>query len=110
MTDIRARLADALRDQWTPSTVVYGTDEPVGFYSPEDWAHHVADVLLSLPGIAIVEVLNLSSDRERILSTLDEIAGLRYYFGTEKGYAIAAALLAADTASDSPPDGSGIPA
>lgn len=59
MTDIRTRLADALRDQWTPSTVIYGTDEPAGFNSPNHWAHHVADVLLSLPGIAIIDTTKI---------------------------------------------------
>jgi hypothetical protein len=63
VTDVRQCLTDALRDQWAPSTVVYGTDEPVGFNSSTDWARHVADVLLSLPGIAIIELPGADSTR-----------------------------------------------
>lgn len=59
MTDIRTRLAEALYGGWVPSTVVYGSDEPVGFDSPWQWAKHVSDVLLSLPGIAIVDANDL---------------------------------------------------
>lgn len=53
--NLHRRLVGALADEWVPSTVVYGTDEPVGFDNPIDWANHVADVLLSLPDVAIVD-------------------------------------------------------
>jgi len=35
-------IAEALRDEWVPSHIVYGTDEPVGFNSVYDWADHTA--------------------------------------------------------------------
>ncbi|RAV17485.1 hypothetical protein DQP57_00210 [Mycobacterium colombiense] len=34
---------------------MYGSDEPVGFRSLCEWSESVADVLLSLPGIAILD-------------------------------------------------------
>lgn len=69
MTDLRARLVDAVREHravikhgryWTASCAGcswIGT-EPFGFRASAQDAHegHMADVLLSLPGIAIVEV------------------------------------------------------
>lgn len=42
-------------------------------------------------GYAVVKL----PEKDAILPTLDEMSGLRYYFGTEKGYAMGAALLAA---------------
>lgn len=69
MTDIRQRLTDALRHQWVPSHVVYGSDEPVGFSSEQEWAEHVADVLLSLPDIAIVELPEPDEGETREWST-----------------------------------------
>lgn len=50
-------------------------------------------VLTALAGARYV-LVNLP-DKDAILPALDEVAGLRYYFGTEKGYLIASALLAA---------------
>ena len=65
MSELRQRLADALREH------LYEWDEDhwhcakceIPVTGTEDWAVHVADVLLSLPGIAIVELpepMNLS--------------------------------------------------
>lgn len=48
---IEKRIAAVLLDQWVPSHVVYGTDEPVGFESPRDWAEYVAEVLASALGL-----------------------------------------------------------
>jgi hypothetical protein len=46
---------------------------------------------LERAGYAVVKL----PEKDDILPTLDEVAGLRYHFGTEKGYAMGAALLAA---------------
>lgn len=61
VSDIRTRLADALADHnsicdgHTTTECWCGEREPVHGNGIE-WAEHVADVLLSLPGIAIVEL------------------------------------------------------
>jgi len=50
VADLPDRIAEVLREQWVPSTVVYGTDEPVGFGSVRDWATHAAEaVIAALP-------------------------------------------------------------
>ncbi len=46
MTDIKTRLADALREFHRGAEGV----------SVTDWTHEISDALLSLPGIAIVEL------------------------------------------------------
>jgi hypothetical protein len=56
VSDIRARLADALRKH-NPA-ICHGQHYLEASWSQMEriWAQHVADVLLSLPGIAIVEL------------------------------------------------------
>jgi len=48
---IEGKIAEVLADQWTPSHVVYGTEEPQGFDSPRDWAEYVAEVLVAELGL-----------------------------------------------------------
>lgn len=62
MSDIRARIADALREHQfypctdeTPGGCIGATCTWHGDWWPQ-WWNHLADVLLSLPGIAIVEL------------------------------------------------------
>lgn len=51
MIDLRARLADVLGDAFI--------NVPAGVNDDFSWANYLADVLLSLPGIAIVELPEL---------------------------------------------------
>lgn len=55
MTDIRTRLADALQEAIN--------NVPVGVPDATDWPSHIADVLLSLPGIAILELPEVDLER-----------------------------------------------
>jgi uncharacterized protein (DUF779 family) len=60
VSDIRARLADALREhphmaQWRTCGCCNGQPSPP-ICDADSHADHLADVLLSLPGIAIVEL------------------------------------------------------
>lgn len=70
MTDLRQRLIARLVDERVPSRLVYGQDEPVGFESQREWAEHVADALLSLPGIAIVELPEQMTDRSVVAESI----------------------------------------
>lgn len=57
MTDnLKAILTRVLADEWVPSRVVYGSDEPEGFSSHYAWAEYVADVILRLPGVAVTQL------------------------------------------------------
>jgi hypothetical protein len=57
MTNLRARLADALADHASTEDGCFcGKDDHLAY---DYWARHVADVLLSLPGIAIVDAEDL---------------------------------------------------
>lgn len=55
MSDLRARLADVLGDAFI--------NVPAGVNDDFSWANYLADVLLSLPGIAIVELPEPDSTR-----------------------------------------------
>jgi hypothetical protein len=59
MSDIRTRLADALRE--------HASEHYCSIPPSADGANHVADVLLSLPGIAIVDVSDADSAVDAIL-------------------------------------------
>lgn len=59
-------------------------------HSHREQGRDVLDVLFHA-GYAIVKL----PEKDSILPALDEMAGLRYYFGTEKGFQMGAALLAA---------------
>lgn len=60
MTDIRAQLSDALRDhrfeRWSPESFSRCACGQRFEWPRSDHPEHLADVLLSLPGIAIVEL------------------------------------------------------
>ncbi|MEN6545198.1 MAG: hypothetical protein ABFE07_04075 [Armatimonadia bacterium] len=69
MPDLRTVLTETLASEWVPSRVVYGTDQPDGFESHYDWAAHVADVLLGLPGVAVTqpaELADLEAEVDRL--------------------------------------------
>jgi hypothetical protein len=53
MSDVRARLTDALLEHPSTEDGCRCGDEHLAY---DYWARHVADVLLSLPGLAIVEL------------------------------------------------------
>jgi hypothetical protein len=54
MSDVRARIANALAAHASGEDgCICGEDDHLAF---DYWARHVADVLLSLPGIAVVEL------------------------------------------------------
>lgn len=117
MTDIRERLADALREH-TPVDTSGGSEternlifcgghqwhtEHEGWQS---WVDHVADVLLSLPGIAIVQLQEpeRSSEEVGLFLSRDGTAVNMYgdYFDQTPAEirAHAAALLAAANAAE----------
>lgn len=56
LRDIPREITEVLNENWVPSRVVYGTDEPDGFSSVRGWAAHVAEAILAIPGIAVVEL------------------------------------------------------
>lgn len=64
MPDLRTVLTETLASEWVPSRVVYGTDQPDGFESHYDWAAHVADALLGLPGVAVTQLPEAQADPE----------------------------------------------
>ena len=116
MSDIRATLAEALRDQhamaYDEDAAMYWCDcgKAAGDY--RDWAEHVADVLLSLEGVAIVAVSEQTGTTNHGLCFGMEVMTYRdrVLIGTEydisTGYAreLAAALLAAADAAEAAND------
>lgn len=62
--NVKAILARVLADEWVPSRVVYGSDEPEGFSSHHAWAEYVADVILALPGVAVTQLPEPEEVRE----------------------------------------------
>jgi hypothetical protein len=51
------RIAEVLWDQWVPSTVVYGTEQPVGFETVRDWAEYAAEAVVAVLGARLNENL-----------------------------------------------------
>jgi hypothetical protein len=82
VSDLRQRLADALRQHQSWDTLICdcGWDGDDGQNS---WSSHVADVLLSLPGIAIVDVNESSTGRHSIDD--DRIEDGRYVVWFDSG-------------------------
>lgn len=74
MSDLRARLADALRKhRGFPAHCVCGWESKDGWKSTsEKHEHHLAGVLLSLPGIAIVELPEPNSSRRPAFDGKDD--------------------------------------
>jgi hypothetical protein len=60
LRDIPREITEVLNENWVPSRVVYGTDEPDGFSSVRGWAAHVAEAILAIPGIAVVEMPSMT--------------------------------------------------
>jgi hypothetical protein len=79
MTDIRTRLADALRQHyfWWPNHSSIGMQAHCQCGErPRDWSYwadHGADVLLSLPGIAIVELPATFINQTKFNKVRDEL-------------------------------------
>lgn len=119
MSDLRARLADALREHYlwdefnntdgrrarcrcdlTNPSITNGV--PDGGWMPfEDYATHVADVLLSLPGIAIVDRKPI----EGLIASFRRVEVLQLYdAATHRWVDLVAELLAAANAAEQAAD------
>lgn len=115
VADVRARLADALlKHRGFPAHCVCGWKSTDGWKSTsEKHEHHLADVLLSLPGIAIVALPEADEEGEWLNGDLVASARnrLRLYglddsrLSSSEGREIAAALLAAANAAERGDDG-----
>lgn len=99
MTDIRTRLVGALREKLA---AICDSD-----YAR--WADHFADVLLSLPGIAIVELPEPIGDRSNVTDaiknprwtcTINPDSSIEFEGSPEEARALAATLLAAANAAE----------
>jgi hypothetical protein len=112
MTDIRTRLADALKEHRSISrhTGVYCTCDGWKWSPQVDWFQHLADVLLSLPGIAIVELPDKSDEDGYFITFHPDVSvavpegRIDWLDGSERSAfearKLAAALLAAANAAE----------
>lgn len=108
MTDIRTRLTDALADglenkQNAKLSIPFARGRV---------AYHLADVLLALPGIAIVELPEPIGDRSNVTGaikkprwtcTINPDSSIEFEGSPEEARALAATLLAAANAAEVTP-------
>lgn len=111
LRDIPREITEVLNENWVPSRVVYGTDEPDGFSSVRGWAAHVAEAILAIPGIAVVELDHmtkwLDNQAKQCAETAEDCAEEpeahceeMFYRGQAVGFKIASERLAADAERD----------
>lgn len=103
VSDLRARLADTLsrHQSWDALVCDCGWNGDDGLRA---WSSHVADVLLSLPGIAIVDSQELLKRLDGLAAKYDESRLPDHARGIRRAGNLIAALLVANAAEGSQSD------